>query len=96
MGPSPHPTLKGDLGEPTFSLESCPSSLAALKIICVPCRERREGGGESERPGCRGGGLQCLGAPGPQTQRGSSEPFGYPQELSTHGTATGLGDSRTG
>jgi len=35
----------------TFSLESCPSSLAALKIICVPCGEQRDRNGPSERPG---------------------------------------------
>lgn len=35
-------------------------------------------------------------APPPQTHGGSSEPFGYPHELSTHGTATGFGDSRAG
>lgn len=45
---------------PTFSLESCPNSLAALKIICVPCGEWREGDGESEWPGCGG---DCTAPP---------------------------------
>lgn len=48
---------------PTFSLESCPNSLAALKIICVPCGEWREGDGESEWPGCGG---DCTAPPNSQ------------------------------
>lgn len=40
----------------TFSLESCPSSFAALKIICVPCGEQRDRNGPSQRLGwgCHG------------------------------------------
>lgn len=43
--PSPHLQLSDPQSSTpalTFSLESCPSSLAALKIICVPCREQRD------------------------------------------------------
>lgn len=48
----------------TFSLESCPSSLAALKIICVPCGEQRDGSGPGELLGwgCHGQSGHVVGA----------------------------------